>query len=172
MQRLTYNLKWIFFLALVALFACNKNPKNLCEKEIYLLPKDFKGIILVFFNQADGLVCEYSEGARLYRVPPTGLLKSQFKPNGGCMADHRIRFFYPDSLNGRKELLYFMDLEKDEIPMDENYVMLSFLPDKEDSTAFVIHLVGEIKEFVALTNAVRQLKPHEILKSLNAVKSN
>ena len=88
------------------------------------------------------------------------------------MTDHRIRFFYPDSLTGRKELLYFMDIEKDEIPLDENYVMLSFLPDKKDSTAFVIHLVGEIKEFVELTNAVKQIKPHEILKSLNADKSN
>jgi hypothetical protein len=156
----------------MVLFSCSNKPKTICEKEIYLLPKDFKGIILVFFNQDDGLPCEYEEDARLYRVPSTGLFKSRFKPNGGCMADHRIRFFYPDSLTGRKELLYFMDIEKDEIPLDKNYVMLSFLPDKKDSIAFVIHLVGEIKEFVELTNAVKQIKPYEILKTLNADTSN
>lgn len=162
------NFKLLVFLCLWVLTSCNNKPADLCEKEIYLLPQDFKGIVMVFFNQDDGSPCEYEGDARLYKIPQTGLLKSQFKKNGGCMTDHRIRFFYPDSVTGRKELLYFMDIENNQIPLDENYVMLSFLPDKKDSTAFVIHLVGEVKEFVELTNAVKRVSPHEILKSLNA----
>jgi hypothetical protein len=172
MKTFIHNFRLITLLCFGVLASCKNEPADLCEKETYLLPKDFKGIIIVFFDQEDGSPCEYEGEARLYKIPPSGLLKSQFRKNGGCMTDHRIRFFYPDSLTDRKELLYFMDIENNEIPLNENYVMLSFLPDKQDSTAFVIHLVGEVKEFVELTNAVKRVSPHEILKSMNANKQN
>jgi len=153
-------------LSLVPIYSCHKKQIK-CEKETYLLPNDFKGIILVFFNQSDGAPAEYEDSARLYKIPKSGLLKTQHKQNGGCASDNRIQFFYLDSIGNRKPIKYFMNIENEKVPLAENFVMLSFLSNKNDSTHFVIHLVGEIKNFVELTNAVRKIQPIEILKCMN-----
>jgi hypothetical protein len=158
----------IFILLLFAgFFSCQNTEKIKCEKEVYLIPEGFRGIILIFYDQPDGLPAEYLGDTRVYKVPKSGLMKSQFRPNGGCMSDERIHFFYVDSSGNQKPITYFMNLKENKPPIDENYVMLSFLSNKTDSTHFVIHLVGEVKEFVELTNAVRKMQPIEILKSLN-----
>lgn len=164
-----YKLLSVFFCiaVLISVNSCTKKESKHCEKEIYLLPNGFSGIVLIYLNQKTGAPVEYENGARLYRIPKSGIFKSQFRKNGGCMSDNRIRFFYVDSLNKRKEIKYFLNLENSKIPKKEKYVMLTFLPDKKDTTPFMIHLVGEISEFVELTNAVRRMQPEEILKSLN-----
>ena len=158
----------LLFLFCACFISCRSKEERKCEKEIYLLPDGFRGIVLIYFNQPDGAPAEYFGDSRLYRIPSTGLMKSQFGPNGGCMSDNRINFFYIDSAGNQKPITYFMNILEDRPPVDENYVMLSFTSNKSDSTHFVIHLVGEIKEFVELTNAVKKINHLEVLKSLNS----
>jgi len=155
----------IFFILLLFLIfpGCRQSTK--CEKEIFLLPKDFHGRLIVFFDQKDGQEKAFEGDARLYKVPQGGLMKSRFPKNGGCMSDNRIRFFYVDSLGQRAPLLYFLDMEGKKIPADSAYVVFSLLSNK-GKNPFVIHLVGSAMEFKQLTNDVKKLQPEKILKSL------
>ncbi len=85
----------VFFLFL--LVALIKQP----EKEIYLIPQGFKGKINVIFNQQTGHIKEYEDGSRVYKIPKTGILLTQFERQDG-LTDHK--FYYLDSLGKRTEL--------------------------------------------------------------------
>lgn len=48
------------------------------EPDIFILPENFKGGIVVIFNQKNGTAAEYHRKSRVYRIPKNGLLKTQF----------------------------------------------------------------------------------------------
>lgn len=137
-----------------------------CEKEIYVLPDGFKGQMIVFFDQSDGQDIEYKNETRVYRLPASGLLKTQFPRNGGCMGDNRIQFFYEDNAGDRGKLDFWMDVPRDSIPDNKDYVLMTFLSEKGTKPDFVIHLIGTHQEFKSLTNSVRDIDPVEILEAL------
>ncbi len=153
----------VFSLLLIFASCTHTTP---CEKEIYLVPKGFHGKIMIFFDQTDGQEKSYEGTARLYTVPPGGLMKSQFPKNGGCMNDNRLKFFYADSLGNRVPFLYFLDMQGKTIPADSTYIVFSLLSNKGSRNPFVIHLIGNALEFAELTREVKRHKPEEILNSL------
>ncbi len=154
----------VFFLIIIALTGCNKTKQ--CEEEVYLLPEGFKGKVIVFFDQEDGQEMQYENSARIYHIPESGYIKSQFPKNGGCMGDDRIRFFYEDSLGARQSLDYFLNIDRNNLPTDRDFVLFTFLSDKSKKPDFVIHFVGHLSEFNELTESVRNIDPMQILDSI------
>lgn len=121
---------------------------------------------MIFFDQQDGQEKAWEGEARLYRIPTSGIMKSRFPKNGGCMSDGRITFFYLDSLGNRIPLLYFLEMAGKKIPADSTYVVFSLLSDKTSRNPFAIHLVGTALEFTELVRDVKRHKPEDILRSL------
>lgn len=156
---------FVFIFLMAVISGCQKSTP--CEKEIYLLPDGFRGKMIVFYNQPDGDEMQYENGARIYNVPSSGYLKTQFPRNGGCMNDDRLNFFYLDSLGTRKPLDYFLNLPKDSLPTDRDYVLFTFLSNPESKPDFVVHLIGSLYEFNELTQSMHLLEPVKILDSLN-----
>jgi len=154
----------VLILVLFVIAGCEKLSP--CEKEIYLLPENFWGTMIVYFDQPDGLGIEYEDDARVYHIPPSGYLKTQFPKNGGCMNNDRLQFYYVDSLGEREPLDYFLNLDKDSIPNDRDFVLFTFLSNKDDKPEFVVHLVGGVHEFNELTQSVHTLEPIKILETL------
>lgn len=155
----------VIIILIWATSGCNVPVK--CEKEIYIIPEGFRGKLIVFFDQPDGQKIQYENDARLYYIPSSGYLKTQFAKNGGCMNDNRLNFFYLDSLGNRNQLDYFLDLPKDSLPTDRDYILFSFLSNPEGKPDFVVHLVGSLYEFNELTQSMHLLDPVRILDSLN-----
>jgi len=153
-----------FVIGMIFFAGCKESVD--CEREIYLMPEGFRGKVIVFFDQQDGQEKQFEGDARLYHIPPSGYLKSQFPKNEGCMGDNRIQFFYENSNGNRQVLDYFLNIDRDSIPREKDYVMFTFLSDKSAKPDFVIHCIGELREFNELTQSVRYLKPVEILDSL------
>ena len=84
------------------------------EKEIYLLPKDYTGYIILVFNQEDGVEKKYKEDKRVYEIPSSGILKTQFKPNSGW--SEFSEFYYENSNSKKIPYTYeFKDLNTDSI---------------------------------------------------------
>lgn len=155
---------FVFIFFALAIVGCNKSVE--CEKEIYLIPDGFSGKIIVYFDQSDGDPVEYKNNARIYHIPKSGYLKSQFQKNGGCMNDKRIRFFYEDGTEIGEELDYFLDMDKDSIQtIDRDFVLFTLLS-SENKPHFVVHLVGNISEFNHLMEEVKHLEPVNILESI------
>lgn len=90
--------------------------KNEIDKETYYIPEGFTGKVLVLFNCKDGKPEEWVNGRRLYEIPPSGVLKTQFKPNTGSRHEYDntekqikslreyYKFYYVNN-NGSKKLL-------------------------------------------------------------------
>ncbi len=69
---------FIILFAITIFFSCNT-----AEEEIYILPKDYTGYVILIYNQEDGLEKKYIDGKRVYEIPSSGILKTQFEPNTG-----------------------------------------------------------------------------------------
>jgi len=84
-----------------------KNP----EPETYLIPQGFTGRVNVIFSRKDGIPPKYENGRRVYEIPPSGILVTQFKDEYGFI-DHQ--FYYIDSNGKRTPLkIYKYDYNKD-----------------------------------------------------------
>jgi hypothetical protein len=53
------------------------------EPELHLIPEGFEGPVLIAFNDPDGTQPKYDGKSRLYEIPPSGVLRTQFPPNDG-----------------------------------------------------------------------------------------
>ncbi len=78
------NKKKILLIFLVGVLICTSSCmiKN-AESERYILPDDFQGVVLVLFDQEDGQEKEYDGEFRIYRVPESGVLKTEFSQGIG-----------------------------------------------------------------------------------------
>ena len=55
------------------------------EPETYLIPRYYVGEVYVIFNVSDGAAPEVEGGRRVYRIPPSGILRTQFPPTYGLV---------------------------------------------------------------------------------------
>jgi len=73
--------------------------------ERYLIPDEYRGSVMVIFNQKDGQKKEYEGRRRLYRIPSTGVLFTQFKDEQGWIDQD----YYLVSPNGQRKKLGVLD---------------------------------------------------------------
>jgi hypothetical protein len=66
---------------------------NRAQHEVHLIPSGYRGPVIVIFNDSAGAAKEYENRARLYRIPPSGILRTQFGPNDGW---RRADYYYLD----------------------------------------------------------------------------
>lgn len=64
------------------------------EKEIIVIPDNYKGYILIIFNQENGTSIKYKNKKRIYRIPQNGVLKTQFSGNYGSVGF--TEFYYEE----------------------------------------------------------------------------
>lgn len=71
----------VFFLILYIqlLGSCGQNA----EPETYIIPANFTGKVNILFNKKTGKAKEYDGKRRVYRIPPDGVLITQFRINDG-----------------------------------------------------------------------------------------
>ncbi|AIZ42250.1 DUF6843 domain-containing protein [Cellulophaga baltica] len=55
------------------------------DKELFYIPNGIKGNISILFNCKDGKPKKWKDGKRLYEIPISGVLKTQFKENTGYL---------------------------------------------------------------------------------------
>jgi hypothetical protein len=70
----------ILFSIALSLMLTNCNTKG--EQEIIIVPRNFKGYVIIIHNQKDGMPTKYEGNKRVYEIPKNGILKTQFKPKG------------------------------------------------------------------------------------------
>ena len=105
MRRYLFILSYISF----ALWSCVSKG----EPEIFIVPKDYIGYLIVVFNQASGYPIRYDGKKRVYEMPENGILKTQFQPTYGWTSS--IEFFY-DTISSNTKIPTIMDYHK--IPND------------------------------------------------------
>jgi hypothetical protein len=77
----------------------------------YLIPDNYKGPVVIVFNQKDGQKKEYEGLRRLYKIPSTGVLFTQFKEEQDWINQD---YYYVSSNGQRKKLGVFDTRDFDE----------------------------------------------------------
>lgn len=93
---------WLLFLILFA--ACNSG-----EEEVYILPKNYVGVVYIIFNQKSGAQPKFEAKKRVYEIPPNGILKTQFGINEGW---HEIPEYYYADEGKRIPISYQIENQK------------------------------------------------------------
>lgn len=93
---------FIYGFIVIALLGCVHKS----EKNIHLIPYNFKGPVVIFFNQVNGEIEKYDNDFRVYDIPENGIFKTQFSPNDGILNDpnNNELYFFIDSLGNRNEI--------------------------------------------------------------------
>jgi|SRR5690606_14140487 len=82
-------------LFLLTVFGCKTK-----ESEVYILPENYTGYVVIIFDQDNGAKKKYEKGKRIYEIPPSGILKTQFKADYGL--SHFPEFYYKSIQNENK----------------------------------------------------------------------
>lgn len=53
------------------------------ERELHLLPAGYEGAVIIVFNDPNGAAARYDGKSRVYEIPESGVLRTQFPPNDG-----------------------------------------------------------------------------------------
>jgi hypothetical protein len=97
MHYFSYHLILLFSSA--SLLGCGETG----ETSVYVLPKNYQGVVFILYNQKDGEQPKYEDNNRVYEIPSNGILKTQFTPNVGWRP--LDKFYYLD--NGKRiEITY------------------------------------------------------------------
>ena len=114
-----------FFFTLFILFCLGCSRP---EKEIYFIPEGYTGIVYVIYDQKKGSPKEYQSGyfkIRIYNIPESGILKTQFEPNYGGFSKGDKGFVYIDkrsritkNLNWTSSQVHYVLEDRRKYPID------------------------------------------------------
>ena len=74
------------------------------EPESFLIPQNYRGQIVVFYNEKCGQEPVYENGRRIYNIPESGILITKIKENRGYLDR---KFYLLDENGNRSEILEF-----------------------------------------------------------------
>ena len=95
----------IFLSLLFIMIGCSTGG----EQEVLVVPKNFKGYVLVIFDQKNGQPIRYIGKKRVYEIPANGILKTQFKVNNSW---RDLTEYYVDEISPENMLPSFVEAEK------------------------------------------------------------
>ncbi len=131
---------------------------NQAEPEIHLIPKDYKGPVIIIFDDKKGSPEKYENGSRVYEIPQDGVLRTQFKKQQGSIAPGKLKYYYYDK-NERQEINYLQSTK--DVTDSSSYIF-----SKELSNTTVRYLVGKVSEgdgyYKALRKRIEELFPPEV----------
>lgn len=102
----------LFILIVITMsFSCSKRA----EKEKFLIPNGYRGRIVIFFNQSNGSAKEYIDKTRIYRIPLSGILLTQFEENPGFLSveQNEIAYVFYDDSTKKEENIPIKPLNPD-----------------------------------------------------------
>lgn len=131
--------------------------------EIHILPKDFKGVVMIIHDQKQGTDISKENGNIVYKIPANGILITK-APLTEWLKD--IKYYYEEK-GRRQEIKFCWDCKKDFPNNDTIYVFggstgtYGQSNEKVDCTTY---LVGIQQETDSLLGALEKMRPLEILK--------
>lgn len=93
-----------YYIVVVALLtSCGKEA----EKETFYINQGYTGPIAIIFDQKNGVPKEYKDNRRIYRIPASGVLYTQFASVDGILNQ---KFYYTNSSGAIAEELHSLGL--------------------------------------------------------------
>ena len=104
------NTWWQIFISIIPFIAAFilfyiSNP----SKDIYLIPEGYIGKVTIYYDQTTGQNKEFENGWRIYRIPLSGRLKTQFKVKGNSINLSDAKYYYIDQNKNRIEIKHYCE---------------------------------------------------------------
>lgn len=137
----------------MTLLSCDKG-----EQEIIIVPKGYRGYLVIIFNQKDGVVEKYDGKKRVYEMPENGVLKTQFKGNYGL---REFTEFYYEKISPENKISSFAEFRN--IPPDSVVGLIGpngtvkKAADSEERIEFVEFYVGTKQDIEQAKKQVERL---------------
>lgn len=74
---------------------------NLPSSDTFLIPKNFRGIVYVYYDQNNGIEKEFEGSRRVYRIPKDGILLTKFDLKGDEIDLSNSKFYLVDEKGSR-----------------------------------------------------------------------
>lgn len=139
--------------------------------ETFLVDKDFRGDYYIIYNQKGAQKEKFEGDARVYDIPKTGVLFTEFEPDWRGMTYHKgktsQRFYLVDEHGTRREIAEFdIDKFKGEAPINpkmnsfarDSVVAFSTAAGEIGSYTFASYYIGTYDQF----GKTKLLKPEYI----------
>jgi hypothetical protein len=136
-------------------------------KEVFILPQGFKGIVLIAYDQENGLDDVVSGGKLIYKIPQNGVIRLKRKTASLLTQS----WYYFEDKNGKKtEFFYCFDPSDMKKNADKVYAFGRSNGGYENVTGKVTmttFLVGTEKDSDSLSRKLEKFNPLELLKTSN-----
>ena len=86
---------------------------NSASDDIFLIPEDYRGQVLILYGQENGQPKEFENGWRIYRIPENGVLRTKFKLKGNYINNSSSKYFLVDKDGNRKLIKQYCEFCKD-----------------------------------------------------------
>ncbi|MBU8884068.1 hypothetical protein KSK37_13320 [Kaistella sp. DKR-2] len=155
MEKLNKSI--LLALLVVCLASCTEKRGKDCD--IYL-PKGFsKNYIIIFYNQKDGVPKEINKvGKRVYRIPTSGVLFSQFEQQLDVSFKEEVYFL---DKNNRLTLIkdyYYSKYHGEGTDENKVYTFSGFFSDKEGfGYSCDFRFVGKVDEIIEKDGLIKPL---------------
>src|SRR5690606_16084802 len=87
--------------------------KDSASYDIFLIPDNYKGQVVIEYGVLDGAEKEFDGKWRIYRIPENGHLKTKFTVKGNSIRLSGSKYFYVDKVGNRKEIKHYCEHCKD-----------------------------------------------------------
>ncbi len=130
-------------LSILLVFAITLSCKQKYESVIYSIPSNYEGNVLIIFDQKSGVPPLYENGRRVYEIPSSGVLRTQFSP----ISLYEVYFRYKDS----SEIKYLTSSDSKNKKNDSNEIVICNLepgeyePKKDIKLTYQIFSVCSLK---------------------------
>lgn len=128
---------------------------------MHLIPNGFEGPVIIVYDQKDGNAEKYENGFRVYEIPKSGILKTQFKHPSGWIAPGKLQYYYQDE--GKLKEIGYINTAIDKTDDGKVHIF-----NVESSVGTIRYLVGRLndgdKHFAALRKKIDSIFPPQIVK--------
>jgi uncharacterized lipoprotein YehR (DUF1307 family) len=162
------------FIFTIVFVLCASSCMNTTD-EVYLIPQDYNGEVVILYNQTDGILPDLENGAYVYRISEDGVLKVKSNRKKGVVNKNyyylnangnrqRIEYLYPggrEIKESRQQRLSFDNISQNEYE-NKVFVMNSVngtfgrFNVKDIPTQYSSFIVGKPKEGNFLYDKMRQ----------------
>ncbi len=139
--------------------------KTTTKQEVYILPQNFKGIVLIAYDQKDGIDDIIEDGKLIYKIPPNGVLKLKRKEATTLSQT----WYYFEDTQGKRTELYNCFAPCDEMKNNPDKVFAygksnGGFENEGEQINMTTFLVGTSHDTDSLNKADEKFNPIELLK--------
>ena len=118
---------------------------------IYLIPQGYRGDVIIFFDQPDGVIPEVEDGLNVYKIPEDGILKVKAR---GVTGRVNLTYYYLGRNNERQKINY-LHITGDRSPSGEPQSPYGDLAQSEIENGVYVMNAGGLGSFNTKTGVVK-----------------